>query len=67
MPKYRVSGTVIGNKCLGEFEADSPEQAEEMAINSGEACVSFCHQCSSECEDPQIEKVNVELVEDDKC
>jgi len=54
MPKYRVSAKVVGSKYIGDFEAESVEEAIEMAINSGECCASLCHQCSDECEDPDV-------------
>ena len=59
--KYRAYGIVTGSKYLGEYEADSPEEAEEMALNKSN--VFLCHQCADECEDPEIHEVTVELVE----
>lgn len=64
MPRYRVRGTVIGTKYLGEFEANSEEEAVELALNSEEACVSLCHQCSGDCEDPEIHEANAELIDE---
>lgn len=52
MPKYRVWGTVTGSKYLGDFEASKEEEAIEIAICKTH--VSLCHQCSSECEDPEV-------------
>ena len=60
MPKYRAWGIVTGSKFLGEFEADSKEQAEEKAFQ--EAYCSLCHQCSRECDDPEIHEVKVEEI-----
>jgi hypothetical protein len=37
MAKFRVYGKVVATKYIGEFEADSKEQAEEMAWKSNEA------------------------------
>lgn len=62
--KFRVSGTVVGSKYLGVFEAKTKEEAEEKALSSPEASVSLCHQCSSECEDPEIQEAHAELMED---
>ena len=59
--KYHVYGTVKACKYLGSFEADSEEEAIEKALNSDEAYVSLCYQCSSECEDPAIEDAYAEL------
>lgn len=63
MPKYRVYGAVTGSKYLGEYEADSPEEAEEMALNK-EGHVCFCHQCSDQCEDPEVTDINVEVIKE---
>lgn len=65
MPKYRVHGKVVGGKYLGEFEAATPEEAEEMAIEENGG-VSLCHQCADECEDPEVVECSVELVEEPK-
>ena len=65
MPRYRVSGIVTGTKYLGEFEANSEEEAVGMALNSEEAYVSMCHQCAHGCEDPEIHEANAELIEED--
>lgn len=46
MPKYRVYGVVTGTKYLGVFEADTQEEAEQMALESNENHVSICHQCA---------------------
>jgi hypothetical protein len=61
--KYRVYGIVKGGKYLGEFEANSQEEAVEMGLNSDEAQVYLCHQCSGDCEDPMIEEAYAELDE----
>jgi hypothetical protein len=64
MPKFRVWAAVTGTKYLGEFEAETKEQAEEMALVSDAASVRLCHQCSDECEDPQCDSASAEPVED---
>ena len=58
--KFAVYGRVVGTKYLGEFEAESEEAAIEQATKNGEDHVSLCHQCSGECEDPEIDEVRVE-------
>lgn len=58
--KYHCYGVVVGSKYLGEVEADSEEEAEERALELESASVSLCHQCASECEDPQIDKITAE-------
>lgn len=50
MPKFRVYGIATGSKYLGEFEAETAEEAEEMAANSEHNSVCLCHQCSDELE-----------------
>ena len=57
---YRVWASVVGTKYLGAFEASSKEEAEEIAMESDEACISLCHQCSRECEDPVVDKADAE-------
>lgn len=63
MPRYRVNGVVTGGKYLGEFEADTPDAAAELALGSPGAQVGLCHQCSCECEDAQIDTCHVEPVD----
>lgn len=58
MPKYSVNAAVIGSKHLGVFEADTPEKAIEMALDEN-GYVSLCHQCSDECESPEIDEDNI--------
>lgn len=62
MPKYRVYAILTASKPLGEFEADSPEAAEEMAMAEGNDFANICHQCAREIDlgDPyeyQVEEV----------
>lgn len=63
MPRYHVYGHVVGTKYLGEFEAKNEKAAEGIALNGEEAYSSLCHQCSSECSDPEIKEATAELVE----
>lgn len=65
MPKFRVSASVVGSKYIGEFEAETAEDAEQLARDSSEASISLCHQCSCECEDAECSDMQVELVEDE--
>lgn len=53
--KYSVTGVVTGSKYLGEFEADSKEEAIALAMESDAISVRLCHQCVEECEDPEID------------
>lgn len=66
MPKFRVYGIVKATKYIGEFEADTKEDAERMAWNSGEAYVSLCHQCSDEASDPEVDELIVEDTEENE-
>lgn len=60
--KWDVYATVVGTKYLGEFEADTKEEAEQMAEKSNAASISLCNQCSTECEDAVVESVEAEEV-----
>ena len=62
MAKYDISARVVGSKYIGEFEADTKEEAIELAWKK--AWVSLCHQCSSECEDAEIEDLYADEVND---
>lgn len=62
MPKYRVYGVVKATKYVGEYEAETEDDAKDLAW--GDAYVSVCHQCSREIEDPEIEELVVEEVEE---
>ena len=63
--RWSVSGVVAGSKFLGVFEADTEAEAVEMALDSENAFVSLCHQCSDQCEDPQIESAVAWEVEEE--
>jgi hypothetical protein len=58
---YSVNATVCGSKHLGIFRANSEEEAIEMAVESN-GHVSLCHQCSGECEDPEITEITAEVI-----
>lgn len=61
--RWRASGVVVGTKYLGEVDALTEDEAKAKALRR--AHVSLCHQCSRECEDPEIDEVNVEPIEDE--
>ncbi len=63
MPRYRVTGAIVGSKYLGEVEADTLEQALEMADQKylGEP-ISLCHECASECEDGCVDLIEVDEI-----
>ena len=51
--KWSVSASVVGTKWIGDYDAETGEEAIKMAYN--DAHVSLCHACASECEDPAVE------------
>lgn len=53
--RYRAHGAVSGSKFIGEFDAETVEEA--LRIAEAEAGASFCHRCSGECQDPEVEVV----------
>lgn len=59
MAKWLVYGKVSATKYLGEYEAETAEEAEEMAMEA-KGYVSVCHQCDSEVSDPEIHECIVE-------
>lgn len=66
MPKYHVYGIFSASKYLGEFEANSQEEAEEMAAESPGNYASLCHQCAKEVSlsDCSATAFEVELVDE---
>lgn len=58
--KWHANGHVIGGKYLGVIEADTAEEAKEKAFRK--ASVHLCHQCSRECENAEIEDIDIEPV-----
>ena len=65
MMKYSVNASVVGSKHLGVYEAENKEDAIRQAMDEN-GYVSLCHQCSSECEDAEIEDVSAEPIYDTK-
>jgi len=59
--RWRIYGRVVGSTYVGEVEAATKKEALEKGQD--EAHVSFCHQCSSGCEDPEVEVTDAEEVE----
>ncbi|MFD2334653.1 hypothetical protein ACFSR7_35875 [Cohnella sp. GCM10020058] len=64
MPKYSVYGYIRTSKFIGEFEAATKEEAEQMAWDSDEAYVSVCHHCARQVQDPEIISMDVEEIPD---
>lgn len=62
MPKFHVYGKVTGSRYMGEFEAESRQEAMEKADSEIGGAFSLCHQCSGKVEDAEVEAVDAELV-----
>lgn len=48
MAKYRVYGNYVFSKVLGEYEAESKEEAIEKALEETECDATLCCCCSKE-------------------
>lgn len=64
MPLFSCSGRVVGSKYLGIFRAETKEDAEEKALTSNGASVNLCHECSTECEDAEVDEVFAEPIDE---
>lgn len=64
MKKYHCHASVVGSKYLGEVEAENEEEAKVLALNLPGAYVSLCHQCEEQCEDIEVDTVEVEEVKE---
>ncbi len=60
MSKWDVFATVKAGKYIGQVEAETKEEAEQLAWGLPGASVSVCHQCSRDIEDPEIDKLHAE-------
>ena len=58
MKKWNAYGRVVGSKYLGIIEAETEKEALDKAAKQCSVCL--CHQCSDECEDPEIDQITVE-------
>lgn len=58
LKKYTIIGIVETGKWLGMIEANSEEEALEIAEKDkniqNNSYISLCHQCANELDDPQI-------------
>lgn len=63
--KYHVYGMVSASVSLGEYEAESEEEAIQMAEDNQGAnwYPSVCHQCSRELDVGDVYKVEADEVE----
>jgi hypothetical protein len=64
MKTYLIHGTVVGSKYLGEVEAETAQEALDIAIKELDFSVSLCHQCSGQCEDGEIDHYGAENAAD---
>lgn len=61
MAKYRAYAVVTATKYIGEFEANSSEEAEQMAWESENAHVSICYHCAKEVDGAELTEMFVEV------
>jgi hypothetical protein len=52
--EYSINGSVRGSTHFGVVQAATAEEAIKKAQGELEIGVSFCHQCSAGCEDPEV-------------
>jgi hypothetical protein len=66
MKRYVVYGVFTATKIIGEFEANSTEEAEDMAADSENNFAILCHQCANDIEmdDNCASKFIVEPIQD---
>ena len=64
MKKWSVAGVVSGSRYLGTVEASSEAEAKAVAWDTLDTHVGLCHQCSGQIEDPEIQELVVNVVED---
>lgn len=62
--RWSLSGRVVASTYIGEVEAETEEQAVAMGFRK--AHVSVCHQCSDDIQDPEVDEIYAELVDDDE-
>lgn len=60
---WSVNATVVGGTHLGVYQAATAEEAIELAFDA-HGGISFCHHCSGRCENPEIENVTAEPVDE---
>lgn len=65
MKKYKVYGLITASVVMGEYEAESKEQAIKMSENDDQAewFPSLCHQCAREIELNDITTLEAEEIE----
>ena len=63
MAKYSVNASIHASAHLGEWEAESAEEAKQKALEAN-GFISVCHQCADSIIDPEIDEIFVDLIED---
>lgn len=61
MPRYSVTGAVHASTYIGEYDANTPYEAIELAYN--DAGISLCHECARSVSDPEVCELTAEDVE----
>ena len=59
---WNVSATIVGSQHVGTYDAETGEEAIEMA--GEDVSTSFCHQCTSKIENAECESMTAESGED---
>jgi len=59
MKKFRVYGIITASTCIGEYDAETAEEAEKMAWEDA-GYPSICYQCSKEIDLGEIYELQVE-------
>jgi len=64
MAKFRVYGIATASQLIGEYEANSPGEAKQMAENddNGNWFIGLCRQCADEVEIGDVYEVQAEEV-----
>lgn len=61
LKRWSVTGTVVGSTWVGIYEAETAEEAIELA--QPDVSVSVCHQCARKISDPEVEDFHAEEIE----
>ena len=65
MPIWEGCADVRGSKYLGRVKAATKEEAKKKFEGKADyGSIALCHQCSHQCEDPEVYEINVDMVEE---
>ncbi len=59
---WMVTAAVVGSKYIGKYEAETGEEAIELAY--ADADVSLCHRCARKIENAEVEYMSAECGND---